>query len=68
MLFIDQSIERIRRFVRRRKVSKAALARAAGLHPNTLRELHLDGWDPRLSTIRKLEDYIDGQPTAREAA
>jgi 3,4-dihydroxy 2-butanone 4-phosphate synthase/GTP cyclohydrolase II len=48
-------IERVRRLVTDGGMSRAGLARAAGLHANTLRDCTEDGWNPTADTLRKLE-------------
>src|SRR5690242_13948858 len=40
------------------EVSRAALARAAGLHPNSLRRLGQDDWNPTADTLKRLEKLI----------
>ncbi len=51
-------IERVRRLVNDGGMSRAGLARAAGLHANTLRECTEDGWNPTADTLRKLEAFL----------
>ena len=51
-------IERVRRLVNDGGMSRAGLARAAGLHSNTLRECTEDGWNPTADTMRKLEQFL----------
>ena len=48
-------IERVRRLVTEGGMSRAGLARAAGLHANTLRDCTEEGWNPTTDTLRKLE-------------
>ncbi len=48
-------IERVRRLVTDGGMSRAGLARASGLHANTLRDCTEDGWNPTADTLRKLE-------------
>ncbi|HVR91809.1 MAG TPA: 3,4-dihydroxy-2-butanone-4-phosphate synthase [Novosphingobium sp.] len=48
-------IDRIRHLVTEGGMSRAGLARAAGLHANTLRDCTEDGWNPTAETLRKLE-------------
>jgi len=48
-------IERVRRLVTDGGMSRAGLARAAGLHANTLRDCTEEGWNPTTETLRKLE-------------
>jgi 3,4-dihydroxy 2-butanone 4-phosphate synthase/GTP cyclohydrolase II len=40
------------------EVSRAALARAAGLHPNSLRKLGAPDWNPTADTLKRLEKLI----------
>ena len=51
-------IERVRRLVSDGGMSRAGLARAAGLHANTLRDCTDDGWNPTTETLRKLERFL----------
>lgn len=51
-------IERVRRLVSEGGMSKAGLARAAGLHANTLRDCTDEGWNPTTDTLRKLERFL----------
>ena len=51
-------IEKLRSVVRDGGVSRSGLARAAGLHANTLRDLDDPDWNPTAETLRKLESYI----------
>lgn len=39
-------------------MTRAGLARAAGLHANTLRECTEDGWNPTAETLGKLERFL----------
>ena len=52
-------IDRIRALVVDTPVSRSGLARAAGLHANTLRDLDAPDWNPTADTLRKLEAYLD---------
>jgi 3,4-dihydroxy 2-butanone 4-phosphate synthase/GTP cyclohydrolase II len=59
-------IEKLRDHVSVGGVSRSGLARAAGLHANTLRDLDSPEWNPTADTLRKLESYLlanDGTPT-----
>jgi len=40
------------------KMSRSGLARAAGLHANSLRKLGESEWNPTAETLGKLEDYL----------
>ena len=51
-------IERIRDAVSERRISRSGLARAAGLHPNSLRSLDDHDWNPTAETLKKLERYL----------
>ena len=51
-------IDRVRRLVNDGGMSRAGLARAAGLHSNTLRECTDEGWNPTADTMRKLEQFM----------
>jgi 3,4-dihydroxy 2-butanone 4-phosphate synthase / GTP cyclohydrolase II len=52
-------IDRIRRLVTEGGMSRTGLARAAGLHANTLRDLTQPGWNPTAETLSKLERVLD---------
>ncbi len=51
-------IENIRSLVTTGKATKAGLAKAAGLHPNSLRKLDDSDWNPTAETLLKLERYL----------
>jgi len=51
-------IERVRRLVTDGGMSKSGLARAAGLHANTLRDCTEPDWNPTTETLRKLEAFL----------
>jgi 3,4-dihydroxy 2-butanone 4-phosphate synthase/GTP cyclohydrolase II len=51
-------IDRFRRIVTDGGMSRAGLARAAGLHANTLRDITLPGWNPTADTLAKLERVL----------
>ena len=51
-------IERVRRLVNEGGMSRAGLARAAGLHANTLRDCTEAEWNPTAETLRKLENVL----------
>jgi 3,4-dihydroxy 2-butanone 4-phosphate synthase/GTP cyclohydrolase II len=53
-----QLIDQIRSRVASGDVSRSGLARAAGLHANTLRDLDDPDWNPTAETLRKLEYYL----------
>jgi 3,4-dihydroxy 2-butanone 4-phosphate synthase / GTP cyclohydrolase II len=61
-----QLIEKLRSLVNDGGLSRSGLARAAGLHANTLRDLDQPDWNPTADTLRKLESYVfanDDTPT-----
>ncbi|MBA4748469.1 MAG: 3,4-dihydroxy-2-butanone-4-phosphate synthase [Sphingopyxis sp.] len=51
-------ITRLRALVTDGGLSRSGLARAAGLHANTLRDLDQPDWNPTADTLRKLESYL----------
>jgi 3,4-dihydroxy 2-butanone 4-phosphate synthase/GTP cyclohydrolase II len=51
-------IEQLEAIVATGEVSRAGLARAAGLHPNSLRKLGSDEWNPTADTLTRLEKLI----------
>ncbi len=53
-----QLIEKLRSLVTDGGLSRSGLARAAGLHANTLRDLDQADWNPTAETLRKLESYL----------
>ncbi|MBX9884448.1 MAG: 3,4-dihydroxy-2-butanone-4-phosphate synthase [Novosphingobium sp.] len=54
----SELIDRIRRLVIDGGMSRSGLARAAGLHANTLRDAGLPGWNPTADTLAKLERVL----------
>ena len=53
-----QLIDRVRKLVTDGGMSRSGLARAAGLHANTLRDLTDPAWNPTADTLGKLERFI----------
>jgi 3,4-dihydroxy 2-butanone 4-phosphate synthase/GTP cyclohydrolase II len=51
-------IERLNEIIATGEVSRAGLARAAGLHPNSLRKLGSTDWNPTADTLGRLEKLI----------
>jgi 3,4-dihydroxy 2-butanone 4-phosphate synthase/GTP cyclohydrolase II len=51
-------IERIEAIIATGEVSRSGLARAAGLHPNSLRKLGSSDWNPTADTLTRLEKLI----------
>ena len=61
-------IERVRNLVAEGSETRSGLARAAGLHANSLRSLDDADWNPTSDTLRKLDDYISGRHPAKVMA
>lgn len=68
MLSIDASIHRIRSYLSRKGVTKDAVAKLAQVHPNTLRSVHEEDWNPRAATLRSLESVVPPDDAASAAA
>jgi 3,4-dihydroxy 2-butanone 4-phosphate synthase/GTP cyclohydrolase II len=51
-------IERLEEIISTGEISRAGLARAAGLHPNSLRKLGQPDWNPTADTLGRLEKLI----------
>jgi 3,4-dihydroxy 2-butanone 4-phosphate synthase / GTP cyclohydrolase II len=54
----DTIIERVRGFVAEGTMTRAGLARAAGLHVNTLRDCCEEAWNPTAETLAKLDRFL----------
>ncbi len=52
------TIERARNLITQGGISRSGLARAAGLHANTLRDIEEADWNPTSDTLRKLETFL----------
>jgi 3,4-dihydroxy 2-butanone 4-phosphate synthase/GTP cyclohydrolase II len=52
-------ITRVRDLVSSGELTKAGLARASGLHANTLRDCTDSDWNPTAETLAKLESFLD---------
>ena len=52
------TIDKVRDLVSSGQMTKAALARAAGLHANTLRDCNESGWNPTSDTLSKLDRFL----------
>jgi 3,4-dihydroxy 2-butanone 4-phosphate synthase/GTP cyclohydrolase II len=63
-LIADQIKSRARAELAREGMTRTALARAAGLHENTLIGMEGDGWKPSLKTLNKLEAYLNAPTQA----
>ncbi|WP_260483062.1 3,4-dihydroxy-2-butanone-4-phosphate synthase [Sphingomicrobium flavum] len=51
-------IERVTEIVESGEMSRAGLARAAGLHPNSLRAVGSEEWNPTADTLGRLEKFL----------
>ncbi|KLI63829.1 3,4-dihydroxy-2-butanone-4-phosphate synthase [Aurantiacibacter marinus] len=54
----DTTIEKVRKIVSGGLMTRAGLARAAGLHANTLRDCADEGWNPTTDTLNKLDQFL----------
>ncbi|MCD1624183.1 3,4-dihydroxy-2-butanone-4-phosphate synthase [Citromicrobium bathyomarinum] len=57
----ESTIIRVREAIASGSMTRAALARAAGLHANTLRDCGDEDWNPTAETLRKLDAFLDAQ-------
>ncbi|HET7709970.1 MAG TPA: 3,4-dihydroxy-2-butanone-4-phosphate synthase [Sphingomicrobium sp.] len=57
-------IDRLSAIIETGEVSRAGLARAAGLHPNSLRKLGSPDWNPTADTLGRLEKLLQRGTTA----
>ncbi|WP_247715175.1 3,4-dihydroxy-2-butanone-4-phosphate synthase [Qipengyuania mesophila] len=53
------TIEKVRTLVSQGLMTRAGLARAAGLHANTLRDCGEDSWNPTAETLAKLAAFLE---------
>lgn len=53
------TITRVRDLIATGEYTKAGIARAAGLHANTLRDANETDWNPTSETLAKLQHFID---------
>jgi 3,4-dihydroxy 2-butanone 4-phosphate synthase/GTP cyclohydrolase II len=54
----NQLIERLSAIIETGEISRSGLARAAGLHPNSLRKLGSPDWNPTADTLGRLEKLL----------
>ncbi|MBA3054635.1 MAG: 3,4-dihydroxy-2-butanone-4-phosphate synthase [Sphingomonadales bacterium] len=57
-------IDRVRQLVTTGDMTRAGLARAAGLHANTLRDCSEPDWNPTAETLGKLERFLQANDDA----
>ncbi len=55
---LTNTIDRVRHLVNEGAMTRAGLARAAGLHANTLRDCTEPDWNPTSDTLGKLERFL----------
>lgn len=55
----ESIIERVRAIIEDGKMTRAGLARAAGLHANTLRDCTQANWNPTTDTLSKLDRFLE---------
>ncbi|WP_095011505.1 3,4-dihydroxy-2-butanone-4-phosphate synthase [Tsuneonella mangrovi] len=55
---LNPTIVRVREIVSENRMSRTALARAAGLHANSLRDCTDDKWNPTADTLAKLDTFL----------
>ena len=55
----EQTITAVRALIKTGSVTRAGLARAAGLHANSLRDCTEEGWNPTSDTLAKLQAFLD---------
>lgn len=53
------TIEKVKALVGNGLMTRSGLARAAGLHANTLRDCTEDDWNPTADTLGKLERFLE---------
>jgi len=54
----DTTLQKVRKIVSEGLMTRAGLARAAGLHANTLRDCADEGWNPTSDTLNKLDRFL----------
>ncbi len=59
------TVERVREALRSGDISKSGLARAAGLHANSLRAADSPDWNPTADTLSKLDALLNAAPTGK---
>ena len=55
----QQLLDRIRDHMESAGLSKSGVARAAGLHPNSLRSMDSESWNPTADTLSRLEAWLN---------
>lgn len=60
----SQLIQELVQLVENGEMTRTGLARAAGLHANTLRDLGKNDWNPTAETLSRLERFLEGRGTS----
>ena len=55
---INSTLSQIRQLVDSGRMTKSAIARAAGLHANSLRDCGEPHWNPTSETLSKLDQFL----------
>lgn len=55
----DETIRAVQREARLTLLSKAEMARRAGVHEKTLQDMYKEDWSPTTTVLRKLEAVIE---------
>jgi len=58
IMFSEDIIPRLRRLANERRFPRSAMCNYLGLHTNSLSRLDDDSWAPRLSTVRRIEGFL----------
>ena len=54
-----ETIQKVRTLVSQNLITRSGLARAAGLHANSLRDCLADDWNPTADTLAKLDRFLE---------
>lgn len=58
MSYIDTILNDLRQHITENNMSKLGFSKKVGVSECTIRHLLKDGYSPRASTVRKLEEYL----------
>ncbi len=61
---MENVIAQVRTLIEARTFTKAGIARAAGLHANSLRDCMEDSWNPTSETMGKLQTFLEDNDTS----
>lgn len=65
---VTETIEQLRAALRLPGFTKKSLAKAAGIHPNTLLGCEREDWNPTANTLKAIEPHLPTKADASEAA